>query len=179
MDSAIQSTYQPREKSLEPKKRQVDSETWFLLIHEYLKQLFENPEKEKDLKFLRLESLASSIGRNVIERIADERLGKYRERSQIIRFIAVEVWTFLFGKMVTKVDYKEDGDTFYFQDNDFKFLRRISSEEDSAKEYISFCMNFIGYLIKAALKTFRIETVVTGETQNYADYTFMIQIKHA
>jgi len=162
----------------EAKKRTVDSETWFILIHAYLRLLFEDPEKEKELKTLRIESLAFSIGRNVIEKCADEKLGRYRERKDIIKFIAVDVWSFLFGKMVTRVDYKEEGDTYYFQDNDFKFLRRISSEDDTAKEYISFCMNFIGHLLRSALKAFNIDTVVTGETQNYSDYTFMIQFKN-
>ena len=172
----MDSLSQVRER-IEPKKRQVDSETWFILIHAYLRLLFEDIEKEKELKTLRIESLALSIGKNVVERCADEKIGRYRERKDIIKFIAVDVWTFLFGKMITRVDYKEEGDTYHFQDNDFKFLRRISAEDDVAKEYISFCMNFIGHLLKSALKAFNIETIVTSETQNYTDYTFMIQFK--
>ena len=176
MDYTPQSSIQSKPRTTAAKGLQVDSEAWFLMIHEYLRALFINPEKQRELKHLSIESLASSLGRNVVERCADDKAGKYREKKDIIRFIAVEVWSFLFGKMITRVDVKEEN-TYYFFDNDFKFLRRISPDDDVAKEYISFCMNFIGHLLRFAIKSFSYDCVVSGETQNYTDYTFTIQFK--
>ena len=177
MDSSSHSRLYHKDRPALAKNLSVDSETWFLLMHGYLRQLFDNKEKEQEIKILRLESLASSLGRNVIERCADDKSGRYRERKDIIRFVAFDIWTYFFGRHVPKVNYKDEGETYFFEDNDFKFLKRIASEDPVSKEYISFCMKFICHLLKSVFKAFSIETLVTGETQNYIDYIFTVQFK--
>lgn len=161
------------------KNFQVDSEVWFIMIHTYLKSIFENQKKDKNMKFLTLENLASSIGKNIVEKCADDRLGRYRSRQDIVKFIGIDVWTFIFGKNVTKIDSREDNkESYVFIDNDFRFLKRISPENESSKEYITFCMSFISLLIKSALESFSIDSEVNAESiNNFVEFTFTITLK--
>jgi len=169
-----------KERNLISKNLQVDSEIWVLLVHSYLKSIFENTQKDKNVKNLALENLASDLGRNIVEKCVDDRLSRYKTRLDIIKFIGVDVWTFLFGKAVTKIDSRDEvRETYYFHDNDFKFFRRISTESETGKEYVQFCMTFISYLLRSALLAFSIESDINIESTNYTEYTFIISIKPA
>ncbi len=169
-----------KEKSTVSKGIQVDAETWFFVIHEYLRNLFENPDKDEDAKYAGIESLASVMGKNIIEACTDDRLVKYKSTRDILFFIGNEVWTYLFNKKISNIIAKEEGQELYlFIDEDFQFLRRLSPEDDRSKEYVSFCTSFIARLLKSMVRAFQIEPEILAETPDYIEYDFTIHIKES
>jgi hypothetical protein len=167
-----------KERQAISKNLQVDSEVWFTLIHTYLRSVYENQKKDKNLKILTLENLASSLGRNIVEKCADDKLSKYRSRSEIIKFIGLDVWNFIFGKYVTKIDVREDSkENFIFIDSDLKFLRRVANETESSKDYVNLCLYFVCQLLKSFLESFSIDAEVMSEIPNATDFAFIITIK--
>lgn len=171
-------TIELKERPNISKNLQIDCELWFILIHTYLRSIFENPKKDKNLKILTLENLASSLGRNIVEKCADDKLSKYRARQDIVKFIGLDVWAFIFGKFVTKFDMRDEGKEIYiFIDSDFKFLKRVSTESETNKEYINLCLYFVCQLLKSCLESFSIDAEVTSEIPNATDFAFIIAIK--
>jgi len=166
-----------KDKVILSKSLQVDSETWFFLIHEHLRSIFFNEKKDEDTKYADIEALASILGRNIIEICSDDKLAKYKATKDVLFFIGNEVWTYLFQKKISNIIVKEEGQELYlFIDEDFRFLRRISPEDDS-KEYVSFCTSFVARLLKSMLRTFLIEPEILAETPDYIEYDFTIHIK--
>ena len=93
-----------------------------------------------------------------------------------MKFIATDVWTFLFGKAATKIDNKEENIHIIY-DSDFKFLRRIVPENDAGRDYVHFCGSFINNLLKSLFQAFSIETDIVSESHNHVEYAFTISIK--
>lgn len=167
-----------KDKVILSKTLQVDAEIWYSLIHEHLRSIFFNEKKNEETKYAEIEALASLLGRNVIEVCSDDKLAKYKSTKEVLHFIGSEVWPYLFLKKISNIIGKEEGQELYlFIDEDFRFLRRISPEDDKSKEYVSFCTSFVARLLKAMLKAFLIEPEILAETPDYIEYDFTIHIK--
>ena len=176
-DETQNSAVRRREKTTISKSLQIDSEVWFALIHEFLQDLFQNPRKDQEEKLTALDTLAASIGRNAVEVCADDRLAKYWTTKDVLNFIAIDVWAFLFLRKISNIIAKESEEIYLLVDDDFQFLRRIYPSDDKSKEYVSFCTRFVACLLKAMLRAFLIESNIVAESSDYIEYNFTIQIK--
>ena len=158
------------------KQSSVEATTQFYLLHEYLNILYNNPQKDTNAKFRDLEFVAGVIGRNIMERISEDSLGRFKDKLEIIKFICKDFWTYMFGKIVDKLQTDSKG-KYIIVDSDFKFLRRIFSIGEEGKDYSSFCAKFIVSLIKSALLTFQFDSEVSVETMNNVEFSFIIKVK--
>jgi hypothetical protein len=165
-----------REKTPISKNLQIDSETWYLLMHEYLSGLFRNHQKNQQTKNAELEVFASIIGRNIAEICTDDKIAKYRLTKDIVNFIGIDIWNLLFTKRVTNIISKDD-EVYLLMDNNFHFMKRIPPDDEKAREYVSFCTVFVARLLKSILRTFLIETEILAETPDYVEYNFTIKVK--
>ena len=99
--------------------------------------IFED-ERESTLKKLTIESVAKKLGKGIVEKCTDDRLNKYRSPVDIITFVGLDLWNFVFGHKVAKIENKgEDNKEIYtYFDYEFKFLKRVSPHDDRSKEYV-------------------------------------------
>lgn len=157
------------------KNLQVESSGLYFMLHEYFTYIYESP-KELNIKQEELKSVARLLARNIMERISEDQLGRLKDKVEVIKFLCKDFWTYLFGKIVDKLQTDSKG-TYRIIENEFKFLKRLPSSTDKAKEYISLCGKFFSELLKGALLTFSIESEVSLDTVNYQEYSFTVKIK--
>ncbi|KAJ3452727.1 trafficking protein particle complex subunit 6b [Anaeramoeba flamelloides] len=72
----------------------------------------------------RLEIIGYRLGERTAERIAKNK-PRFQEEVEKMRFVAKDIWTELFGKMVNNLRTNHQG-KWMFQDDDFKLIRNIS-----------------------------------------------------
>mmetsp|Transcript_4327 Transcript_4327/g.4783 ORF Transcript_4327/g.4783 Transcript_4327/m.4783 type:complete len:195 (-) Transcript_4327:30-614(-) len=157
------------------KNLQVESSALYFMLHEYFTYISESP-KELNIKQEELKSVARVLARNIMERISEDQLGRLKDKVEVMKFLCKDFWTYLFGKIVDKLQTDSKG-TYRIIENEFKFLKRLPATTDKAKEYISLCGKFFSELLKGALLTFNIESEVTLDTANYQEYSFTVKIK--
>jgi hypothetical protein len=57
------STIIGKERPTNAKNLSIDSEIWFILMHTYLKTIFDDPNQDQTLKNLNAENLALTLGK--------------------------------------------------------------------------------------------------------------------
>lgn len=74
-----------------------------------------------------IENVGVQLGRRIIDVMTKDQLNVHQTQLEIIKFICVSFWPYLFGKQVDNLKTNNAG-TFVLLDQNFKFLGRISSE---------------------------------------------------
>ncbi|KAJ6237523.1 trafficking protein particle complex subunit 6b [Anaeramoeba flamelloides] len=153
----------------------------------------------------RLEIIGYRLGERTAERIAKNK-PRFQEEVEKMRFVAKDIWTELFGKMVKNLRTNHQG-KWMFQDDDFKLIRNISftlSEElqnvshqqntrknqqkqkqtnttniimtESQKQILQSYLYIPCGIIRGALSAIGVECTVTGICEQLPDCVFTAKI---
>ena len=163
----------------------IDESIFYYTIHTFMiSYLYNDSSKKMETKIIQLENFGERLGLCLNERVSIdffERLGK--EKSEIknleyIKYICKEIWTYVFGKSIDKLQTNNKG-TFYLTDLNFKFFSRMDFNKEEQK-YFLFGSTFIRSFIRGILLGFQLESEVNMEgRENKGDneFSFVINIK--
>ncbi|XP_042436187.1 trafficking protein particle complex subunit 6b-like [Zingiber officinale] len=132
----------------------------------------------------RIEAIGYQVGHQLIERYTMER-PRFNDHLEVIKFICKDFWQELFKKQIDNLKTNHKG-TFVLQDNNFRWLTRISidpsSDNDdgsqgSSSEVTNLLLYFPCGIIRGALSNLGIPCAVSADSSNLPFCSFMVRIK--
>ena len=114
----------------EKKKKKIDYFEYEILQELKSKENLPHPTtidaQLKDQMHQEIENVGVLLGRRIIDNITKDLGSIHQTQTDIIKFICLSFWPYVFGKQIDKL--KPSGkNSFILQDFNFKFLGRISS----------------------------------------------------
>ncbi len=130
-----------------------------LLVLETMNYILKKENLEINQKISQIDEIGSHLG----ERITNHLLNKNNlststkmEVDEIMKFLGRDVWLFLFGKQITKLQTNRKG-TFLIDCDELKFHHCLISEKNNLNENLEIILSFICGIIKGVLGTFNHE----------------------
>ena len=149
----------------------IDESIFYYTIHTFIfSYLYNDSSKEMETKLNQLENFGERLGICLNERVSldfFERLGKEKsdiKNLEFIKYICKEIWTYVFGKPIDKLQTNHKG-TFYLTDLNFKFFSRMDCNKEEQK-YFLFASTFIRSFIRGILLGFQLESEVNMESRD-------------
>ena len=124
-----------------------------------------NKKIENKQKVYEIEGLGAHLG----ERIANHLLNNNNsttssakmEVDEIMKFLGRDVWLFLFGKQISKLQTNRKG-TFLIDCDEIKFHHLLITEKAGQEEILEIVLSFVAGVIKGVLSAFNVEGGVTA-----------------
>lgn len=137
-------------------------------------------DDNSEAPFYKIENLGFEVGKKMMERILLKfpPHNPFSETIDIIKYICKEFWTSLFGKCIDNLKTNHKG-TFILTTLNFKSLTLFqsdSSHPDTPKLAVLY-LAFPCGLIRGALMSLRIKSLVTAEIPQFPQSTFQIRIQ--
>ncbi|KAG6478830.1 hypothetical protein ZIOFF_062274 [Zingiber officinale] len=132
----------------------------------------------------RIEAIGYQVGHQLIERYTMER-PRFNDHLEVIKFICKDFWQELFKKQIDNLKTNHKG-TFVLQDNNFRWLTRISIDpssdnndgsQGSSSEATNLLLYFPCGIIRGALSNLGIPCAVSADSSNLPFCSFMVRIK--
>ncbi len=124
--------------------------------------------KKENLEIKEKISQIDEIGSHLGERITNHLLNKNNlssntkmEVDEIMKFLGRDVWLFLFGKQITKLQTNRKG-TFLIDCDELKFHHCLISDKSGPTDNLEHILSFICGIIKGVLGTFNHESNVNA-----------------
>ncbi|KAI9474032.1 MAG: transport protein particle component [Benjaminiella poitrasii] len=133
-------------------------------------------DNDSDAIFYKLETLGYSVGQRLVERFTKDR-PRFVDTLDVVKFICKDLWTIMFKKQIDNLKTNHRG-VYVLQDNGFRWFMRMSTDvggSDSAKKAMPYVWFPCG-IIRGALASLGVPTVVVAETSNLPQCTFQIKI---
>ncbi len=122
-----------------------------------------NKNLDSKQKFNEIEELGSHLG----ERIANHLLNNFTassntkmELEDIMKFLGRDVWLYLFGKQISKLQTNRKG-VFLIDCDDIKFHHNLIMEKNKHDEMLDYILSCVGGIVKGVLGAFNIECSVS------------------
>ncbi|CAO0789579.1 unnamed protein product [Mucor circinelloides] len=131
---------------------------------------------DSDAIFYKLETLGYAVGQRLVERFTKDR-PRFVDTLDVVKFICKDLWTIMFKKQIDNLKTNHRG-VYVLQDNGFRWFMRMSTDvggADSAKKAMPYVWFPCG-IIRGALASLGVPTVVVAETSNLPQCTFQIKI---
>jgi len=119
---------------------------------------------ENKVKQTELEELGCRIGERISNHLLNNNNSRVKNLDETIIFLAKDVWTFIFGKKISKLQTNRKG-TYIFDTEDFKFLNGVFTEKNMTCESqanIELILAIVSGVIKGTLSAFNIECIVSA-----------------
>ena len=119
---------------------EVHDSFYELLIYESIEVLIERhqslPLEKRKVQSLHkeIEEVGRTIGRKAIEVISKDVAVKFQTQLDAMKFLCTEFWKYVFSKQVDNLRTNNTG-TFILNDDQFKFIARVSNNDMESKEY--------------------------------------------
>ncbi|KAJ4823509.1 hypothetical protein Tsubulata_035181, partial [Turnera subulata] len=168
-----------------PKRREVSESCIDSLLTEmvssYSNRFFST---KPELAARRIEAIGYQVGHQLSERYTMER-PRFSDHLEAIKFICKDFWSELFKKQIDNLKTNHRG-TFVLQDNKFRWLSRMSVEEDGAfsadpespaAQAMSMHLYFPCGIIRGALSNLGIPCAVSADISNLPACSFVVRIK--
>ncbi|EIE88188.1 hypothetical protein G6F57_005786 [Rhizopus arrhizus] len=133
-------------------------------------------DEDGDAIFLKLETLGYLVGQRLIERFAKDK-PRFIDTLDVVKFICKDLWLILFKKQIDNLKTNHRG-VYVLQDNGFRWFMRMSTDvggADSAKKAMPYVWFPCG-IIRGALASLGVPSVVAAETTNLPQCTFQIKV---
>ncbi|XP_010929078.3 uncharacterized protein [Elaeis guineensis] len=147
---------------------------------------------QPELAARRIEAIGFQVGHQLSERYTMER-PRFTDHLEAIKFICKDFWSELFKKQIDNLKTNHRG-TFVLQDNQFRWLTRISidaspdnvdasPQDDSlpapnnAAQFTSMHLYFPCGIIRGALTNLGIPCAVSADISNLPACSFVVRIK--
>lgn len=127
---------------------------------------------EEDIS--KLEWMGFSVGYRVIERLTREWV-RFKDELDMIKFICTDFWSSLYQKQIDNLKTNHHG-TYVLQDNAFRLLSNISTNEQYLKESPRF-LAFTCGLLRGSLANLGIVSVVKAEISCLPSCKFHVEVQ--
>ena len=125
-----------------------------------IKHLRETKQSSHEIRDA-LDGLGHRVGYGLIERMAPDTL-RFTDDISVMKYICKEYWTSLFAKQIDNLRTNNSG-TFVLQDNSFKMLANLTSDNEQQKEIIHYIFDFVCGMLRGSLNNFGYASNVSVE----------------
>ncbi|KAL8918816.1 MAG: hypothetical protein Q9208_007154 [Pyrenodesmia sp. 3 TL-2023] len=132
-------------------------------------------EEQREAAFRRLDTLGYRVGQGLAERFSRDR-PRFTDTLDMIKFLCKDLWTLIFRKQIDNLKTNHRG-VYVLTDNTFRPLTRMSMSSRSEAVYKA--QPFLWFpcgVVRGALATMGIDTLVQAETSELPRATFQIKI---
>eukprot|EP00252_Welwitschia_mirabilis_P009036 TRINITY_DN21324_c0_g1_i1.p1 TRINITY_DN21324_c0_g1~~TRINITY_DN21324_c0_g1_i1.p1 ORF type:complete len:177 (+),score=26.00 TRINITY_DN21324_c0_g1_i1:250-780(+) len=147
---------------------------------------------KQDLAARRIETIGYQVGMQLAERYTKER-PRFADQLEAIKFICKDFWSEIFKKQIDNLKTNHRG-TFVLQDNNFRWLTRISidsntlstnvsssdavpANEGRAAQAAGMYLYFPCGIIRGALTNLGVPCAVSAEVSTLPTCSFIVRIK--
>ena len=104
------------------------------------------------------------IGERISNHLLNVNNSRVKDIDEIIIFLGKDVWSFIFGRKISKLQTNRKG-TYLIDSDDFKFLNGVFMEKNMTSESqanVELILSIISGIVKGTLSAFNIECIVSA-----------------
>lgn len=154
----------------------------FEFLHmEMVSHLYSEQESREDVERERvtcmsvLEGMGFRVGQGLIERFTKDCL-TFKDDLDVLKFLCKDFWNRIFRKQIDNLRTNHQG-TYVLQDNRFALLTQVSCRKQQQLEESCKLLFYTCGLIRGALSTLGLESVVTAEVSSLPSCKFQVVIQ--
>jgi len=128
-------------------------------VNYILSKKLENKQKQSEL-----EEMGCRIGERISNHLLNINNSRVKDIDEIIIFLGKDVWNFIFGRKISKLQTNRKG-TYLIDSDDFKFLNGVFTEKHMTPETqqnIELILAIVSGVVKGTLSAFNIECIVSA-----------------
>lgn len=149
----------------------------FELLHlELVLGVLNGPKDTPEEALAKLELIGYNTGFRLIEKLTKD-FPKFKDELDLMKFVCKEFWMAIFRKQIDNLRTNHQG-VYVLQDNQFKFLQKVSS----GRQYLESAPKFVVFtcgLIRGSLANLGVNSIVTAEVSSLPAVKFQVQVQRS